>query len=91
MDAPDIAANEYREIEAMIADASSPVGIDAKKTHVLILHKLMSIERRLAANVERRNRRRRRPEKRHDQDERANQRIGRHYAASVGQDCPLCA
>ena len=41
--------DEYREIEAMIADAASPVGIDAKKTHVLILHKLMSIEKRLSA------------------------------------------
>ena len=40
---------QYREIEALIADASSPVGIDAKKTHVLILHKLMSIEARLSA------------------------------------------
>lgn len=41
--------DEYLEIEALIADAASPVGIDAKKTHVLILHKLMSIEARLSA------------------------------------------
>ena len=39
----------YREIEAMIASDASPVGIDAKKTHVLILHKLIQIERRLDA------------------------------------------
>jgi hypothetical protein len=32
-----------------IASAESPVGIDAKKTHVIILHKLEEIERRLAA------------------------------------------
>lgn len=32
-----------------IASAESPVGIDAKKTHVIILHKLEQIERRLAA------------------------------------------
>lgn len=32
-----------------IASADSPVGIDAKKTHVIILHKLEEIERRLAA------------------------------------------
>jgi len=48
MNEPKIDPEEYREIEAMIADAASPVGIDAKKTHVLILHKLLSIERRLA-------------------------------------------
>jgi hypothetical protein len=40
---------EYREIEALIADTASPVGIDAKKTHVLILHKLTAIEKRLSA------------------------------------------
>jgi hypothetical protein len=32
-----------------IASAESPVGIDAKKTHVIILHKLEEIERRLTA------------------------------------------
>lgn len=38
---------DYKEIEKMIEDAESPVGIDAKKTHVIILHKLMQIEERL--------------------------------------------
>ena len=38
---------DYRAIEELIASDESPVGIDAKKTHVLILHKLMSIEARL--------------------------------------------
>lgn len=38
----------YREIEAQIASDDSPVGIDAKKTHIVILHKLLEIERRLA-------------------------------------------
>ena len=38
----------YREIEALIGSDDSPVGIDAKKTHVLILHLLQRIERRLA-------------------------------------------
>lgn len=38
-----------REIEQEIASESSPVGIDAKKTHVLILLKLESMERRLGA------------------------------------------
>jgi len=43
----DIPPEEYRAIEAMIADADSPVGIDAKKTHILILHKLAQLEQRL--------------------------------------------
>lgn len=30
-----------------IQSVDSPVGIDAKKTHILILHKLIEIERRL--------------------------------------------
>ena len=37
----------YDEIERLISSDDSPVGIDAKKTHVLILHKLTQIERRL--------------------------------------------
>lgn len=44
----DIPEDRYREIEAMIDSAESPVGIDAKKTHVIIIYKLMEIERRLA-------------------------------------------
>ncbi len=39
--------SEYQRIEAEIASDDSPVGIDAKKTHVMILAKLESIERRL--------------------------------------------
>lgn len=39
--------DEYAAIERDIASDDSPVGIDAKKTHVLILHKLDQIERRL--------------------------------------------
>lgn len=35
------------ELEAEIGSDSSPVGIDAKKTHVLILFKLQQIEERL--------------------------------------------
>ena len=38
---------DYKAIEQMIRDDSSPVGIDAKKTHIIIIHKLMEIERRL--------------------------------------------
>lgn len=38
-----------QQIEQEIHSDSSPVGIDAKKTHVLILHKLIEIEERLKA------------------------------------------
>ncbi len=37
----------YRAIEREIASDESPVGIDAKKTHVMILHQLRVIEARL--------------------------------------------
>lgn len=42
-----IPRSEYQRIEKMIASDQSPVGIDAKKTHIIILHKLREIERRL--------------------------------------------
>ncbi len=38
---------EYERIGDALASADSPVGIDAKKTHVIIIHKLMEIEARL--------------------------------------------
>lgn len=41
------AENEAQRIETLIASEASPVGIDAKKTHVLIIQKLLAIERRL--------------------------------------------
>jgi len=50
---PDIAgalkvpAADGAAIEQAIASDASPVGIDAKLTHVLILHKLIAIEERL--------------------------------------------
>ena len=43
----DIPDAVYSDIEKLISSAASPVGIDAKKTHIIILHKLMEIERRL--------------------------------------------
>ena len=46
----DISASDYAEIEALIAsDApdSIGIGIDAKKTHVIIISKLQQIEKRL--------------------------------------------
>lgn len=37
----------YDAIAKMIHSEDSPVGIDAKKTHILILHKLEEIAKRL--------------------------------------------
>ncbi len=40
--------NEIKaEIEKVITSADSPVGIDAKKTHIIIINKLVEIEKRL--------------------------------------------
>ena len=43
----EIPQDEYNRIAEMINSEDSPVGIDAKKTHVMILHKLIEIEKRL--------------------------------------------
>ena len=43
----EIPQEEYEKIAEMINSEDSPVGIDAKKTHVIIIHKLMEIEKRL--------------------------------------------
>lgn len=45
----DIDEKTYNEIEKLIHSDDSPVGIDAKKTHIIIIHKLMQIEKRLDA------------------------------------------
>ncbi|HYX08416.1 MAG TPA: hypothetical protein VE912_16925 [Bacteroidales bacterium] len=42
-----ISEKDYQEILEQIESQDSPVGIDAGKTHVLILQKLMNIEKRL--------------------------------------------
>ncbi len=43
----EIPREEYERIQRMIGDETSPVGIDAKKTHIIIIHKLISLEKRL--------------------------------------------
>ena len=43
----DVPQEGYDRIAALISSDTRSVGIDAKKTHVIILHKLMEIERRL--------------------------------------------
>ena len=45
----DIDAAAFEEIRKLINSDDSPVGIDAVKTHVIIIHKLMQIEKRLDA------------------------------------------
>ena len=47
-EAASVPEEEYEVIARALASADSPVGIDAKHTHVLILHALGRIERRLA-------------------------------------------
>ena len=46
----DVPPDRYDEIAKAIESPDSPVGIDAKKTHVLILHKLIEIDADLEAN-----------------------------------------
>lgn len=46
-DAAAVPRQEYDEIARALTSADSPVGIDAKRTHVLILHALDRLERRL--------------------------------------------
>ena len=43
----DVPHEAYTRLEKYITSDESPVGIDAKKTHILILYKLMEIERKL--------------------------------------------
>lgn len=45
--AHDLTDDEYDRIAKEIESGDSPVGIDAKKAHVIILHKLIALERRL--------------------------------------------
>ncbi len=39
----------YDEIAAMISNPDSVVGIDAKETHIIIIYKLLEIEKRISA------------------------------------------
>lgn len=46
-DLPDLPKSDYEALASAITSVDSPVGIDAKKTHVLILHLLLDLQRRL--------------------------------------------
>lgn len=39
--------DKKEEIGRVISSTDSPVGIDAKKTHIIIINKLLEIEKRL--------------------------------------------
>jgi hypothetical protein len=47
MSGMDVPPDVFKSIEHEISSETSPVGIDAKKTHIIILHKLREIEERL--------------------------------------------
>lgn len=46
-DGMDVPREEYEALARAIASDQSPVGIDAKKTHVVILHLLLDLRERL--------------------------------------------
>ncbi len=43
----DVAPGMYKLIASLISSEESPVGIDAKKTHILILNKLQELSERM--------------------------------------------
>jgi len=43
----DVGDEAKAQIEKVITSDDSPVGIDAKKTHIIIINKLLEIEKRL--------------------------------------------
>ncbi|MEE9511648.1 MAG: hypothetical protein V3V38_01205 [Nitrosopumilaceae archaeon] len=45
----DVEDDVKSQIEKVITSEDSPVGIDAKKTHIIIINKLVEIEKRLDA------------------------------------------
>ncbi|HIG73217.1 MAG TPA: hypothetical protein EYQ24_01160 [Bacteroidetes bacterium] len=44
----DVPADDYAALADALASDQSPVGIDAKKTHVVIIHLLLDLQDRLA-------------------------------------------
>jgi len=43
----EVDSDKKEEIAKVISSSDSPVGIDAKKTHIIIINKLVEIEKRL--------------------------------------------
>lgn len=50
---PELSDADFERIAGSITSADSPVGIDAKKTHVLILHLLLDLQQRVRRIEER--------------------------------------
>ncbi len=44
---PEVSASDYGEIEKLIASKDSPVGIDAKRTPLILIQTLLQLEERL--------------------------------------------
>ena len=44
----DVPEDRYRKIEEAITSEESPVGIDAKKTHIMVLYMLEDLRERMA-------------------------------------------
>ena len=44
----DVPEDRYREIAEAITSEESPVGIDAKKTHIMVLYMLEDLRERMA-------------------------------------------
>lgn len=44
---PELPKSDYDALAEAISSTESPVGIDARKTHVLILHLLLDLQQRL--------------------------------------------
>lgn len=44
----EVPKDRHDQIASRITSSDSPVGIDAKETHIIIIHKLIEIERRLS-------------------------------------------
>ncbi len=49
----DVPEDRYEEIREAITSEESPVGIDAKKTHIMILYMLEDLRERMARLEER--------------------------------------
>ena len=43
----DVPADDYEALAEALSSETSPVGIDAKKTHVVIIHLLLDLQNRL--------------------------------------------
>lgn len=50
---PEISQDKYKAIENLIGSDESVVGIDAKKTHIIIIHMLQQLQEKITSVEER--------------------------------------